>query len=241
MHGHTHEDSHGHLAERKVLMTHSERHKYVGTSIITSTVELIAAAASGNMAAIVDGSHGVGEVFIGNHQIKNAHNSDAVEYARRKRIYTAISGISTMAGITAVVELQTGHNFGQHSAAIEAAVLGSALLSAANAYRATIGIVRRAKQKYGPLRKAHREHRITANDEDVLMHIPLHDAPISTIALGSTAVKFAGNYLGYKSTGNVNTVENILGVMSGAWGAWLFLPTKKNLAHSHPESDAADR
>lgn len=223
--------------ERQTIMTRALRLGYVATNGVASLVELVAGTLSGNVAVAVDGAHGSAEIFLGNTQMKDAHETDHVSDRRRKAIYITLCSIASGAACIAGVETTHIVQLGASSPMLDSVGLGAAAVSAGSGLTAAGIIVKRVREKYGAFFRNKNQHtRIEGTEKDVVKHIVKYDAPSSAMAFISGMARVINQGLHTKGRGfDYELIEHLAGVASGAWGAFLFRPTKANLEHHHDE------
>lgn len=154
---------------------------------------------------------------------------------KRKRIYSALFGVTLTAATVAASEIITGNEAGIESPPLEAMAFGASGVAFASGVAAAVAIRRRVKSKYGAFVSKETREAATSTERDVVKHIFLLDVPSSGMAFASGAVRMVGNYAGvkYGAQDTLNAADNCIGIASGLWGAYLFRPTAGNLEHHH--------
>ncbi len=220
--------------ERQTIVSRKIRLRYVVSNGLASVVELSAGFLTGNIAQVVDGVHGAAEISIGNTQMKDAHNQDHVHDTKRKRIFTALCGMSATSAFVAASEIITGNEAGIDSPQLEAVAFGASGVAFASGVAAAIAIRRRVKNKYGAVVSKETREAVTSTERDLMRHI-MYDLFSSGMAFSSGAIRTVGNYAGmkYGSQDVSNAVDNSIGFVSGLLGVFLFRPTASNLQHHH--------
>ena len=210
------------------------RRGYVTVNGCASVAGLVAGATAGNIAVAESGLQGVAEISISNTQMKDADQKQHVGDKRRKRIYTAITGLSLTGASVAIGEAAGIWDIASEVPYANEMGLGASSIVAASGIAAATTIYKRAKNKYGKLNVKSNRTKLKTPEHDAIKHIVWKDLPIATIATISALVRI----IQYQKTGEdcLGPTEDILGVISGAWGAYLFRPTKGNLEH-RPNDD----
>ncbi len=227
-------------SHRQTIVPKWLRQGYVATNGIASAAELAIGVATGNVALATDGTHGTAEIFIGNEQMKDAHETGHVASKRRKRIYQALCGMSLLGSVVAGSEAVGAWDPGIQNETVIAIGAAASGMAFASASVAGVNIVRRTRRKYGGIMDGvHLRDDIEPTDKDVINHIVKLDMPSSAMAFGATALSLTNTILMSKGHAPIfeGRVEEVIGVASGMWGAYLFRPTEANLSHSHIEHD----
>ncbi len=200
-----------------------------------SVVEAASGLLTGNISVAVDGMHGTAEIVIANSQITHAHEHDHINDKKRKRIYTALSGLALGAAGLALAEATGVADWQSDNQVMETVSWLSSGVAATSAWAAGTALVKRIRSKY------HRYFHapLTETEHDVTRHVLLLDVTASTLAFTSASARIATQILQSKGYSGLDTemLEHSIGVASGLYGAYLFRPTKSNLQHhSHTES-----
>lgn len=225
---------------RQTIVPKWLRRGYVASNGLASAAELAIGVVTGNVALATDGSHGTAEIFIGNEQMKDAHTTDRIGGKRRKRIYQALCGVSLLGSVVAGTEAAGVWDPGMQNQTVIAAGAIASGAAFASASVAGVNIVRRTRRKYGSVMDGFSlRDDIEPTDKDVINHIVKLDMPTSAMAFGATALELTNSILVAKGHAPVfeGRGEELIGIASGLWGAYLFRPTKSNLAHTHIEHD----
>jgi len=216
---------------RETLFPRWLRYTYVTANGTASVVAFGAGIISGNIAIAEAGLQGTAEIGITGIQMKDAHRQDHVDDERRRRIYSAITSLSLIGAGVATGEAMGAWDVGVNMANIDALGLGAAVVAMSTGVLAAGTIGKRVKSKYGSLFKRQNRERVNTPEYDAIRHIVNKDLPISVLATLSgiariyQQTKWGEDWGGY--------TENVLGITSGIWGAYLFWPSKNNLEHGH--------
>ena len=193
------------------------------------------------LAVIGNGAIGVGEAWLGGLSAMSVasdavHNMSDLTYgvqannaihheeysrrslaARRKAVYWVISGCSGLAALKAGYDISTNQESAAHADTIYAAAASVALTSTL-AISLEVGVRRRANDpSYIP--SVDDEH----TTRDLRKHLYQIDMPSAVLAVaGAVTQKYTFD------------VEQVLGLINGGFGVWVFRPTARNLdAHGH--------
>lgn len=225
--------------EHESIIGDGTRHFYVVTNGLASVGELVTGIISGNPALALDGSHGSLEIVIGNEQMKDAAHTHEVSESRQKKIYSALFGFALVGAAVATKETFSDFEVGVYQPAIATVGVISSAIAASSAGIAAGRILRGVKRKYGKIfRGFHLNPEVEQTERDMIKHIVELDAPSSVMALGASALALANGYaVQHGHEPFAPDLDSAIGMASGAWGMWLFRPTKNNLAHGHIEHD----
>lgn len=166
---------------------------------------------SGALAVTTDGVHNVGDAISYAAQFEADETKNKRKIKRlRKFGHWVIASSSLMVGSKAMYDIATHADHNTHSASLFAATASVAF----NGYLAR-GII--------PVVKEHGWKRLTGAQRDIVKHFAAVDAPSSVLAVGGAIAANAG----------ANYASSTAAVVSGAIGAYVFRPTKKNLEEPH--------
>ena len=220
------------------IMSDRLRRGYVGSNGTASVVELITGVITGDIARIVDGTHGTFEIGVGNTMMKDAQQVDQVEFAKNRRIYAALCSISLAGAAGAGAELLFGTSIGSVSPVFDAIGTLAAGTSMVSAMIGNHHLLPRIREKYGRLMHGRRLNPDIVNAErGVIMHITFLDTPSSTLAFTSGALRMVGHAFSAKNgfAEGLETAESLAGIAVGVIGASFFMPTQNNVMRGVPE------
>lgn len=218
---------------RQQIISHNLRFGYVATNGVASVTELITGLATGDVARTVDGAHGTAEIYVGNAQMKDAHETAHVHDSRRKKIYQCLFGFSLIGAGIAAGDMTHMWQFGVESQVLDTIGVSASAVSAGSGIAAASIIIKRIRRKYGSFLAEHTRRNVEPTEKDVVKHIIFLDTPSSSLALLSGAVRIAQAVSVAKGHDDawLEYAEHGIGVASGALGAYLFRPTRANLQH----------
>lgn len=211
---------------------------YPYTNGLASMAELASGVMTGNVAVGFDGFHGTAEMAFQNQQISDAHNHEAISPRRRTAIYGAISSMALASAGVAIGDAAQFWQTTVHNEVFERVGMGAASISALTAISAAVSLVRRARQKYPKGWWRHGGAHLDPTDRDIIQHIGVVDAPISSAAVASAGIRLVGGWLGMRHGVVVEDIENAIGVVGGLWGSWVFRPTNHNLNRHHDHTSS---
>lgn len=180
----------------------------VAGNAVIGAAELLTGNVS-TLSVTTDGLHNVGDTasyYIQAENILNTSYSEEKRHRLRKAAYWIIATTSVIAGVRAGVDLSLNHEGTPHEGALYTASASLALSGI------MLARLRRQQSK--------KDHQ-TVHEQDLSKHFWQIDIPSAGLAtMGAILQKY-----------NVD-IEQTIATASGAWGVWVFRPTKANLSHS---------
>lgn len=210
-HHHEHHD-HAHEHEHLPLSKGWKYAVLAGNAVIGAT-ELALGIGNSALSVLADGVHNVGDVATYREQIENVSNKNRSEKRRqmtRRLSHWIISATSAGVGVKAGYDLVTGQE--SHWTTPSMIVAGASLALSGTLYSRL-----RSQMKNTPTDSEHAK--------DLAKHFWGVDIPSAGLALAGAAVQRYSV-----------PAEQVLGVLNGALGAYVFRPTEANLTHVCPTS-----
>lgn len=219
-----HEQHHHHHDNGEPIISRRWQIATVVGNAVIGAAELAGGLAASAYSLVADGMHNGADVYtywLQSNNLLQQHQLNQEELQRNRKIAHWIlcatsAGVAAKAGVDLAMDKESVHNTLNMYAA-GASVLFNGMLFG-GLYR---GIQRRKES--GTQRMNHLE-------KDITKHFAFSDMPSAALALG-------GVYL--QSKGMIGT-EQMAAIASGALSAFVFRPTKKNLAHDHDHFGEAD-
>lgn len=177
-----------------------------------AAAQIISAGANA-VTSTADAAHNGAEVLLAGTLAENATNNNLSERTKdrlRKVSYWGICTVVGGLGVKAGVDLSIGHDTKAHEANLYASGASLGLSTYLTA---------RLKHNVSKLDRVP-----NAYENDLLKHYYSVDLPLASAAFAGAVLQKYGAY-GY---------EQLLAVFSSARAAWVFRPTRKNLAHDCP-------
>lgn len=216
-HPHHHDHTHNHSHETKPIISRRWQIATVLGNAAVGAVELAGGLAAAAYSVVADGVHNGADVYTYWLQSKNLlqrHKLSQEKQQRNRKIAHWVlcatsAGVAAKAGVDLAIDKESVHNtLNIYSSAASVAFNG---LLFAGLYRG----IRLRKQTTG--------RGMDHLEKDITKHFAFSDMPSAALALG-------GAYLQSKG---LMGAEQLAAVASGALSAYVFRPTKKNLAHDH--------
>lgn len=213
---HAHHHGHGHNAETQPIISRRWQITTVLGNAVVGAAELAGGLAASAYSVVADGVHNGADVYTYWLQSKNLLQRHKLSQEKQQRnrkiahwVLCATSvGVAAKAGVDLAIDKESAHNAMNIYSSAASVVFNGMLF--AGLYR---GI--RRKQADGQV--------MDHLEKDITKHFAFSDMPSAALALG-------GAYLQSKG---LMGAEQMAAIASGALSAYVFRPTKKNLAHDH--------
>lgn len=236
------------------------RLNYVALNGLSGAIGFTAGMLSGNVAITLAGLQATVEAKLADAQMKDAHHNNPVSEKRRKRIYTSITSLSLIGAGVAVANTAGAFEANAEVPFTNIIGLGATAVGLTSGLFAAGVIAKRLNTKYGKVfhRKNHKKLNVSENshsqeaiepppidgvnvnpktqaEKDAIKHIITKDLVISSLAAASGIARLWQVHK-YGEDG-AGTIESLLGFVTAVYGAYLFRPTKRNLAHDELPTD----
>lgn len=214
---HPHHHVHNHANETKPIISRRWQITTVLGNAVVGAAELAGGLASAAYSVVADGVHNGADVYTYWLQSKNLLQRHALSQERQQRnrkiahwvLCATSAGVAAKAGVDLAIDKESVHNtMNIYSSAASVAFNG---LLFAGLYRG----IRSRKQASG--------QGMDHLEKDITKHFALSDMPSAALALGGA----------YAQSKGLMGAEQMAAVASGALSAYVFRPTKNNLAHDH--------
>jgi len=218
------------------VIANAARRRYVLGNTIASVAEVGVGLATGNVAQLVDGMHGMTEISVGNQQLKDAQHANNVKHETRRGQYGIIFGASVVGLVVSVRDAIIQDDIGLNNTALETVGFGASMASFCLAAATSAHLARGVRKKYGSsIFKKSTLGQLTTGELDSKKHIIDLDLPVSTVAFASGSLRTIGNYGSIKYAGQevIETLDSCVTALGCLWAAKTFRPSKANLYHDH--------